>query len=149
MRLAQEIRDAIFKQAAAEYPSECCGIVTGMKERQRLHPLLNIQEKLHADDPETHPRTSRTAYAVDRNELERVIADAASKGESVLAFYHSHIDCDAYFSSMDKEVQTVFGEPEYPRAVQVVVAVKEKKVCEMKGYLWDGEKQDFVQVEVK
>jgi proteasome lid subunit RPN8/RPN11 len=148
MHFAREIIDAIFKQAAAEYPSECCGIVTGTSEHQRLHPLINIQEKLHADDPETHPRTSRNAYAVNRNELERVLADAASKGESVLAFYHSHIDCDAYFSLMDKEVQTVFGEPEYPSAVQVVVAVKEKKVCGIKGYLWDRKKQDFVQVEV-
>jgi len=30
-----------------------------------------------------------------------------------------------------------------------VVAVKEKQIYEIKGYLWDGKKQDFVQVEVR
>ena len=74
--------------------------------------------------------------------------DASARNESVLAFYHSHIDCGAYFSSMDKEVQTVFGEPEFPNAVHVVVSVVKGNISELKGYLWDGKKLDFVPVDV-
>ena len=149
MRLTQETIDTISKQAIAEYPSECCGIVTGVDTVLRVHALVNIQERLHADDPGMHPRTSREAYAVDRKEVERIIGDATYRGESIIAFYHSHIDCGAYFSPMDKEVQTVFGEPEFPDAVHIVVSVQQGAIHEIKGYLWDGRKQDFVEVVVR
>ncbi|HYA86012.1 MAG TPA: Mov34/MPN/PAD-1 family protein [Nitrospirota bacterium] len=148
MRFFPQSVAAIYKQALDEYPSECCGIVTGRADVQNVHPLVNIQERLHADDPETHPRDSRSAYAVDRNEVEQILHEAVRANETILAFYHSHIDCDAYFSQMDKEAQTVFGEPEFPDAVHVVVALREGKIGEMKGYLWDSTKQDFISVEV-
>jgi len=143
MRLTQETVEAMRKQAIAEYPSECCGIVTGTAARQRIHPCRNRQDELHALDPEQHPRTSREAYDIDRNELERIFAEAAAAGEQVVALYHSHIDCGAYFSPMDKEVQTVFGEPEFPEAMHVVVSVQQGDVREIKGFRWVEEKQDF------
>ena len=139
---------AISRQAITEYPAECCGIVTGSASAQRVHPCRNRQDELHAKDPENHPRTSREAYDIDRNEMERIFADAAAKGEQVICFYHSHIDCGAYFSNMDKEVLTVFGEPEHPDAVHVVVSVQDRRVVEMSGYRWDGMAQDFVPVPV-
>jgi len=148
MLTAQSIA-TISKQAVAEYPSECCGIVTGNASAQRVHPCRNRQDELHAKDPETHPRTSREAYDIDRNEMERIFADAAAKGEQVVCFYHSHIDCGAYFSQMDKEVLTVFGEPELPEAVHVVISVQDRQVQEISAYLWDGTKYDFVSVKVK
>ena len=147
MLTAESIK-AISKQAVAEYPSECCGIVTGTSSAQRVHPCRNRQNELHARDPEQHPRTSREAYDIDRNEMERIFAYAAEKGEQVVCFYHSHIDCGAYFSQMDKEVLTVFGEPELPDAVHVVVSVQDRQVKEIKGYRWDGAKQDFETVAV-
>jgi proteasome lid subunit RPN8/RPN11 len=139
---------AISKQAIAEYPSECCGIITGKDGGQRVHPCRNRQDELHARDPEQHPRTSREAYDIDRNEMQRIFTDAASQGEQVLAFYHSHIDCGAYFSAMDREVLTVFGEPEHPGAMHVVISVQDRSVKEINGYLWDGGNQDFVQVRI-
>jgi proteasome lid subunit RPN8/RPN11 len=146
--LTQASIEAISKQAVAEYPSECCGIVTGSRDRQRVHPCRNRQDELHRLDPEQHPRTSREAYDIDRQEMERIFADAKAAGEEVLCFYHSHIDCGAYFSQMDKEVLTVFGEPEFPGAAHVVVAVKDRTISEISGYRWDGDRQDFVSVNV-
>ncbi len=61
VHLTQEAINAIIKQAIDEYPSECCGIVTGTNIVLRVHALVNIQDRLHADDPATHPRTSREA----------------------------------------------------------------------------------------
>jgi proteasome lid subunit RPN8/RPN11 len=141
--------DAISLQAIIEYPSECCGIVTGSATSQRVHPCRNRQDELHAKDPEQHPRTSREAYDIDRNEMERIFSDAAAKGEQVICFYHSHIDCGAYFSSMDKEVLTVFGEPEHPGAVHVVVSVQDRQVREINGFRWNGEKQDFDKIALR
>ena len=100
---------AMNRQAMAEYPSECCGIVTGRADVQHIHPLVNIQDACMPKIPQTHPRDSRSAYAVDRNEVERIIHESARANETVLAFYHSHIDCDAYFSQMDKRSRRIFG----------------------------------------
>lgn len=149
MRLSPETIDAISRQAAAEYPDECCGMVTGNAGGQRVHACRNIQNRLHAEDPEQHPRNARSAYAIDRAEFVRITREAAARDEAVIAFYHSHIDCDAYFSQMDKDVQTVFGEPEFPEAVQVVVSVYQREVRDIKGFGWDGEKGDFVTVTVR
>jgi proteasome lid subunit RPN8/RPN11 len=146
--LTPESIEAITEQAVAEYPSECCGIVTGTATSQRVHPCRNRQNELHAKDPEHHPRTSREAYDIDRNEMERIFSDASAQGEQVVCFYHSHIDCGAYFSKMDREVLTVFGEPEFPKAVHVVVSVQDRQVKEIKAYRWDGAKQDFETVAV-
>lgn len=141
--------DAISKQARAEYPSECCGIVTGSASTQRVHPCRNRQDELHAMDPERHPRTSREAYDIDRHEMERVFADAKAVDEQVIAFYHSHIDCAAYFSQMDKEVLTVFGEPELPEAVHIVVSVHGHEIRELGGYKWNGDKQAFERIAIQ
>ena len=148
MRLTQDALNAVYKHAVASYPSECCGIVTGRGEIQGVHACRNLQDELHEKDPETHPRSSREAYAMDREEAERIMGEAAANGETVLAFYHSHIDCGAYFSEMDKEVQTVFGEPEFPDAVHVVVAVREGIISELRGYLWNGKNQDFMPINI-
>ena len=56
MRFSPKSVAAVYKQAVAEYQAECCGIVTGSAEVQHVHPLVNIQERLHAEDPEMHPR---------------------------------------------------------------------------------------------
>lgn len=149
MHLFRDVIDAICRQACAEYPAECCGILTGTSTTQRIHTCRNMQDELHTKVPEVHPRTSREAYAIDRCEVERIIADARGNGESVLAFYHSHIDCEAYFSRMDKEVQTVFGEPEFPDAVHVVVSVRNGKVRDIRSYRWNAERQDFIVIPVE
>jgi [CysO sulfur-carrier protein]-S-L-cysteine hydrolase len=148
VRLSQETLNSVYQHASAAYPSECCGIITGRNEIQQVHACKNLQDELHARDPENHPRTSREAYAMDRDEAERIMRDASARNESVLAFYHSHIDCGAYFSRMDKDVQTVFGEPEFPDAVHVVVSVVGGNINEIKGYCWDGKNQDFVTINV-
>lgn len=148
MHLVKETVAALSRQAIEEYPSECCGIVTGAAGRQRVHPCRNRQDELHALDPKQHPRTSREAYDIDRNEMEKIFANAAATGEQVVAFYHSHIDCGAYFSRMDKEVQTVFGEPEFPDALHVILSVQQRQISDIKGFRWDGSQQDFISVSV-
>src|SRR5271169_6391586 len=148
MCLTQGSVDMIFSQAIAEYPRECCGIVSGNRAAQGIHPCKNRQDELHTKDPGTYPRTSREAYDIDRNEMEQIFTNAAAKGEHIVCFYHSHIDCGAYFSKMDRDVLTVFGEPEFPEAIHIVISVQEWKITEIIGYQWDRERQDFITVPV-
>lgn len=146
--LTSDVIVAVSDHAKEDYPAECCGIVIGSGSRQQAYRCRNLQDELQRQAPETHPRTSREAYAMDRKEMDMILKEAAARGEKVIAFYHSHIECGAYFSAMDKEVQTVFGEPEFPEAIHLVIAVHEGQVREIKGFLWNAENQDFLVVPV-
>jgi len=134
----------IYKHAIDEYPHECCGIVTGDADHQTVHRCRNVQNELHLQDPDRYPRDARTAYTIDRREAERIYATAREKGEAILAFYHSHIDCDAYFSETDVAAQTVFGEPEFPDAIHIVVSVVKGEVRGVRCYKWDKDRRDFI-----
>jgi proteasome lid subunit RPN8/RPN11 len=140
--------EEMFQHAIETYPDECCGIITGNSTKQTVHPCQNIQNRLHSEDPERHPRDARTAYAIDRKEAEKIYAEAKKNKEDILAFYHSHTDLDAYFSDTDKEVQIVFGEPEFPEAVHIVISVRARKVCDIKCFKWDWNKKDFIFLEM-
>ena len=148
MFISEEIIKGIYQHAVDEYPDECCGIVTGSAEKQTLHRCRNIQNELHAEDPQRHPRDARTAYAIDRKEADKIYADAGKRGEEVLAFYHSHIDCDAYFSDTDIAAQTVFGEPDFPNALHLVVSVVERNILGMKCFKWDKAKESFLLTDI-
>jgi proteasome lid subunit RPN8/RPN11 len=148
MQLSKEAIERIFRHSIEEYPDECCGIIIGNAEKQAVHECENIQNLLHNEDPIKHPRDARTAYAIERNEAERVFSLAKETGENILAFYHSHTDHDAYFSETDKEAQTVFGEPEFPDALHIVLSVKNGKAAHLKAYQWDKTRKDFIPVEL-
>jgi proteasome lid subunit RPN8/RPN11 len=148
MKPGKQIIEAMFQHAIETYPDECCGIITGNSTKQTGHPCQNIQNRLHSEDPERHPRDARTAYAIDRKEAEKIYAEAKQNKEDILAFYHSHTDLDAYFSETDKEVQIVFGEPEFPEAVHIVISVRARKVCDIKCFKWDRDKKDFIFFEI-
>ena len=150
LTLTQADLDAIFAQAKAEYPAECCGILTAGPEDgpSTLHPCRNIQDELHAKDPEQYPRDSRIAYFIDPQELFRIVSGAEKAGGRVSGFYHSHVDCDAYFSDEDKERAMAWDEPAYPDAVYLVVSVYGDEPRGYKAFGWDADASDFVEVEV-
>ncbi len=146
MSLTKKTIEEISRHALGTYPEECCGIVTGNKHNQIVHFCQNIQSRLHAEDPEKYPRDARTAYVIDRNEAEKIFSFAKEQGKEVIAFYHSHADHEAYFSKMDREAQTVFGEPEFPEAIQLVISVRDRKIKDIKCFRWDREKKDFLSI---
>jgi len=108
--------------------------------------LQNIQNRLHALDPQTYPRTAEIAYAMDPKELEAVIDAAHQRGARLKAFYHSHPNHDAYFSEEDKVFASPFGEPTFPGAAQIVVSIYGRMVKNMRAFLWSDEQKDFVAV---
>ncbi|RJQ49509.1 MAG: M67 family peptidase [Nitrospiraceae bacterium] len=144
--LSKKTIEEISRHAAETYPYECCGIITGDEHSHVVHACENIQNRLHAEDPSRYPRDARTAYVIDRKEFERIVSAAKGKGEEVLAFYHSHPEHESYFSEEDKAAQTVFGEPEFPEALHIVISVRERKVHDMKCFKWDSRKRNFTVV---
>jgi proteasome lid subunit RPN8/RPN11 len=84
--------EEIRKQAEAEYPAECCGVVFEAPDgRRELFPCRNVQDEKHAEDPERFPRTSRHAYYVHPADNLR-IQRRTVEGFRVSVIYHSHVD---------------------------------------------------------
>ena len=148
MLLTQEAWNEISRHAQETFPEECCGVIFSARGVDCVLRLKNIQNKLHALDPQTYPRTAAIAYAVDPLELESVIRQSEEKGQTLKAFYHSHPDHDAYFSDEDKAFASPFGEPTYPDAAQIVVAVYNRAVKVIRAFAWSDEKNDFVEVPI-
>lgn len=147
--LTQETWNEISRHSQETFPEECCGVVLSNGVKDQVRRLQNIQNKLHALDPATYPRTAAIAYAVDPRELESVIDDADKAGAKLKAFYHSHPDHEAYFSAEDKAFATPFGEPTFPNAAQIVVSVYNRAVKAIKAFAWSDEKKDFVELPIR
>jgi proteasome lid subunit RPN8/RPN11 len=149
---AEEFRQ-IAAQAEAEYPAECCGLILvrdGPATDRRVVPCRNVQDALHARDPDRHPRTARTAFRVDDGDLYRALR-MEEQGYRVAVIYHSHIDAGAYFSETDKrnalgQSGPLLGQPLYPGAVHVVLSVVEGKVAAAAAFAWDEAGRDFLPV---
>ncbi len=150
MILTGEEFQRIRAQAEAEYPNECCGVVLvrqGSPGERLPFPCRNVQNELHAKDPSRHPRDARTAYHMDPRDLLR-IARLEGDGYRVRTIYHSHIDAGAYFSETDKQSALVRGEPLYPEAAYVVLAVVEGKVAAAAAFAWNPAASDFVPLDL-
>lgn len=139
---------AIQDHARRDYPAECCGVVlvrTRGAEERRLLACRNIQDELHAKDPERFPRTSRTAYYIAHEHLLE-IGRRESDGFEVQVIYHSHVDAGAYFSETDRRNAMVDGTPAYPVATYVVVGVTQGRVAETRAHRFDAKASEFVEV---
>ena len=143
--------ETIQRHASADYPAEACGVLlirsdpSGQADERRLLACRNIQDELHAKDPERFPRTSRTAYYIAHGDLLE-IGRRESEGFEVRVIYHSHVDAGAYFSETDRRNAMVDGSPAYPQATYVVVAVAESRVAETRAHRFSADRQDFVEI---
>lgn len=145
IHLQPHIWDAICRHAQDTFPEECCGAILSRGNHEEARRITNIQNALHARDPQGYPRDATSAYFMDPKELLAVIKEADS-GQAILkAFYHSHPNHGAYFSAEDK-ARALFGdEPAYPDAVYLVLSVYDREVRALRAYAWNEEKKDFVE----
>lgn len=149
MIVSREEFERIRTQAENEYPSECCGVILekeGRPGERLLFPCRNVQNELHANDSRRYPRDARTAFHVDPKDLVR-IAKLESDGYRVHVIYHSHVNAGAYFSETDKQNALIQGEPTYPEAVYVVLAVVEGRTAGAAAFAWNLDRRAFVPLE--
>jgi proteasome lid subunit RPN8/RPN11 len=137
--------EAIRRQAVEEYPEESCGVIVARGANRRLLRCRNVQNDLHARDPQRNPRTARTAYHIDPQDLLR-IGRLESEGFAVAVIYHSHVDAGAYFSETDRR-QAVMGDaPTYPGTTYLVTSVVHGRVEATTAFRWDHAQRDFLPV---
>jgi len=141
--------DAMFSHAREVHPDECCGAVVHRGGRDVVHRFTNIQNELHAKDPQTYPRTAATAYTPKQDELFAAQRDGDQPGSQLLVFYHSHAINGAYFSDEDKKKAVEpWDEPNYPDVTYVVVS-DAREVGEAKAFRWDEARREFVEVAIE
>jgi proteasome lid subunit RPN8/RPN11 len=95
MHIEPEPWAAMVKHAREVYPNECCGAMLGLidggaKTVREAMPLSNAFEGAQAARYELRPED---LLAADRAARERKM--------DLIGIYHSHPDCDAYFSRTD------------------------------------------------
>ncbi len=162
LRIARKDIDRIYVQVLEEYPHECCGILAEQAAGgiSTAHVCENMQQTRHEEDPERYPRDARTAYLIDPGEQLRISDEAERAGGRISGFYHSHIDCEAYFSAEDERRTWIFNsreageEPDDPDAMYLVVSAygedsnvaREVKAC--KCFAWDGSEYAETGVEI-
>ncbi len=141
--------DAICRHAQETFPEECCGAILTSPRSDEVRRIPNIQNVMHAKDPQSYPRDATIAYVMEPKELLAVLKEADS-GKAVLkAFYHSHPNHDAYFSAEDKR-QAMFGdEPSYPDAIYLVISIYDREVQAIRAYTWNDQKKDFLETELR
>lgn len=140
--------DALCRHAQEIFPDECCGVIVQSAAGEEVRRITNIQNAMHAKDPQVYPRDATTAYVMEPKELLAVLRAADSGSVTIKAFYHSHPNHDAYFSAEDK-TQAMFGdEPSYPNAVYLVISLYEREVRTIRAYAWNEEVRDFVETEL-
>lgn len=147
--LTEKAWEEISRHAVEAFPEECCGVILDLGRTNVVRRCTNIQNRLHALDPETYPRDSTIAYAMDPKELETILQEAQLVKARIKAFYHSHPGHEAYFSEEDKAFATPFGEPSYAESAQIVISVYGRVIRQISAYTWDSKKQDFVEIPLR
>ena len=108
--------------------------------------LENLANKYHRADPEGHPRTGREYFKINSLKFERAIEEGRQNGRPVKVFFHSHLDCGAYFSAEDAASMTMGGAdaPTHPLSY-LVTAVDRGEVTAHRLFVWDMGTKAFVE----
>jgi proteasome lid subunit RPN8/RPN11 len=156
LRISRAALDVVEAAAISAYArdEEACGYISGPASDGLLVDeaveLENLANKYHQVDPEGHPRTGREYFKINALKFERAITAGRDAGRPLKVFFHSHLDCGAYFSEEDAASMTLggTGEPSYDLAY-LVTAVDAGKVSAHKLFLWEPNSRTFVETSFK
>lgn len=148
-RSALDVVEAAARNAY-QRDEEACGYLEGPLAEplacDRAVELENLANKYHKADPEGHPRTGREYFKINGVKFERAIGEAGVAARAVKVFFHSHLDCGAYFSKEDAASMTMDGQanPTYALAY-LVTAVDLGQVTAHKLFVFDEATRTFVE----
>ncbi len=123
VRLTREQLDRILKQARAEAPNECCGLLLGRGEVvEEVFPGHNLDQS---------PRT----YLMDPQDQLRAERKMNERGWELLGIYHSHPHSKAYPSETDK-AKALYSDARY-----VIISLADSEQPQIRAF-WIAEKTD-------
>ena len=116
----------MVEHAQAAYPNECVGVMLGASDGE----TKTVQIALRMEN--VMPGSQRERYELDSRDLLAADAEARRRGLEMIGIYHSHPDCDAYFSQTDLKNSC-------PWYSFVVLAVKGGRYDHANSWLPDAE----------
>jgi proteasome lid subunit RPN8/RPN11 len=152
LRISRVALDAVEAAGSAAYArdEEACGFLSGPVTDPLLcdeaTELENLANKYHQVDPEGHPRTGREYFKINALKFERAVEAGQTASRPVKVFFHSHLDCGAYFSDEDAASMTMGGgsAPAHPLAY-LVTAVDQGRVTAHRLFVWEPDRLGFVE----
>ena len=139
--IPDDVLRAVFAEARAAFPAECCGWLT---RANAMRPCRNAQ--VDGEHPTAADRGAETAYVIAGDDL-LAFARAFDGPAPPRVIYHSHPNGRAYFSATDREVaRSPWGDgPAYP-VTQLVVGIDDARVVEAALFAWSDDAADFVEI---
>jgi len=152
VRIVASVFDEVERAARDAYArdEEACGYLAGPAEDEllvdRAVTLENLANKYHQVDPVMHPRTGREYFKINALKFERSIEEGRRTGTPVKVFFHSHLDCGAYFSAEDAASMTMGGgaDPAHDLSY-LVTAVDKGQVTAHRLFVWNAGTRAFVE----
>lgn len=110
--------DEMVRHAREAVPHECCGVVGGVGNKaSTIYMTRNVA---------AHPATTYEAAPEDLFAAQRTMR---ARGENLIAIYHSHPQAAEAVPSVT-DIKLAF----YPRAVYIIIAVKDKMGVDVRGF---------------
>jgi proteasome lid subunit RPN8/RPN11 len=97
IRIEQAAWDLMVSHAQKTYPNECCGAMLGNVDGADK----TVTEAVAIENAFTGEQGAR--YEIRPEDLIAADKAARSRGLDLVGIFHSHPDCDAYFSKTDLE----------------------------------------------
>jgi proteasome lid subunit RPN8/RPN11 len=97
IRIEAEAWQTMLAHACRGYPVECCGALLGRLDAGQKTVTLAVPLENRFPGPQ------QRRYAIQPEDLLEADRAARRQGLRLLGIYHSHPDCEAYFSATDLE----------------------------------------------
>lgn len=147
LAIPEHIMQQVFREAREAFPAECCGWLTGPRDRDEVtaaRPCDNAQDA--GDHPSAPERSAETAYVIAGEDLlafNRGFRDP----EPPRIIYHSHPNGRAYFSDTDRQVATSpWGDGPAYDVQQLVVGIDGERVTEAALFAWSDAAGGFIEI---
>lgn len=95
IQIEQDAWRTMVAHAEATYPNECCGAMIGVNDGD----AKVVQVAVPLQNAFSGPQAER--YELKPEDLLRADQEARQQGKDLIGIFHSHPDCDAYFSETD------------------------------------------------
>jgi proteasome lid subunit RPN8/RPN11 len=95
--IEQQPWEIMVDHAQKTYPDECCGAMLGVIE----DGVKTVRVALPLDN--AYEGAQRARYELRPEDLLYAQKEGRKRGMDVIGIFHSHPDCDAYFSKTDLE----------------------------------------------
>ncbi|MEZ5354448.1 MAG: M67 family metallopeptidase [Bryobacteraceae bacterium] len=95
IRIEQPAWDVMVSHAKATFPNECCGAMIGSidGDQKTVKVAVAIENAFEGSQAERYELRPEDLLQADR--------EARRQGMDLIGIFHSHPDCDAYFSETD------------------------------------------------